>query len=390
MNNVGGGRVNSPTISSDNSSMKKILGFLVCLVIFTGCASKNAEVIPGETFENGQAGETLENLDGIVYEEPNEAQPEENPEETTEIVQKYTLRVPEGEPVRFKETWGYVMEGREDEYIPESPITDVCYFSADINCYGELSSVPVRSRLKTGKARCHLVIACESRAATHLALNPQFETRKQILKDIVRAAGPYDGVQLDLEYIPARDRKHFITFIGDLRYMLKGKPLSVCVPARFKRGSEDTYPYADIALYCDRVFVMCYDEHWSTSRPGAVASPEWCSKVLAYAQAAIPSKKLVMGIPLYGRTWASETTAGAWYNSGANRIMREHGVEEVVYEDDIPSFKYTANVDVTGYFNDTWSVLKLCRMYEEAGVQSVGFWRLGQESEDLWDWVKVR
>ncbi len=360
---------------------KNTVIFAICC-LFISCASKDVkkdisnEILEGEvtTFEDEAENEIVE---------------ETEIQESLEPVRKYILREPEGNPAAFTEIWGYVMQGREEEYLIDSPVTDVCYFSAEINCYGELSGIPVRSRLKTGKAKCHMVVSCESRAATHLALNPQFDTRKKMLNDIVRAASAFDGVQLDLEYIPIRDRKHFLTFIGDLRYMLKGKMLSVCVPARFKRGSEDTYPYADIALYCDRVFVMCYDEHWSTSRPGPVASPEWCKKVLTYAKKDIPERKLIMGVPFYGRTWASETTAGAWYNSGANRIMTEHGVEEVLYEDDIPMFKYTANVEVTGYFNDTWSVLNLCKIYEDAGVKKVGFWRLGQEPEEFWDWVTV-
>lgn len=364
--------------------MKRIYSaiFLLFLVyFFTACAS-DKNVVSEEVFQEDFSPSTTEEE---YFEETLDTAEPETPQP------KYTLRQPEGIPASFKETWGYVMQGREDEYNPESPITDVCYFNADIDCYGELSGIPVRSRLKTGNARCHLVIACDSRAATHLALNPQFETRKKILRDIVKAAAPYDGVQIDLEYIPVRDRKHFMTFIADLRYMLGDKKyFSVCVPARFKRGSEDTYPYADIANYCDRVFVMCYDEHWSTSRPGAVASPEWCKKVLAYAIKDIPTRKLVMGVPLYGRTWASETTAGAWYNSGANRIMTEHGVEEVVYEDDIPAFHYIANVEVTGYFTDTYAAWNLCKIYEEAGVQKVGFWRLGQEAEDFWNWITIK
>lgn len=364
-----------------------ILVIFCCLVsIFAGCASKPVDVVETEMIVEDKIPVEIEEVVEIIQEPVISAELEE----VLPPQPKYTLRKPTGSPARFVETWGYVMQGREDEYKRESPITDVCYFSADINCYGELSGVPVRSKLKTGKARCHLVIACDSRAATHLALNPQYDTRKKILKDIVKAAANYDGVQLDLEYIPIRDRRHFITFIGDLRYMLNGKMLSVCVPARFKRGSEDTYPYAEIALYCDRVFVMCYDEHWSTSRPGAVASPEWCKKVLAYAIKDIPARKLVMGVPFYGRTWASETTAGAWYNSGVNRILTEHGVEEVTYEDDIPKFQYTANVDVTGYFTDTYAAWNLCKIYEQAGVQKVGFWRLGQEEEDFWDWVKIK
>ena len=311
-------------------------------------------------------------------------------EEKVKLEPKYTLKKPTGRPLPLKESWGYVMAGREDEYKADIPLTDVCYFGAEIGTYGSLVSIPVRSKLKTGRARCHLVIACDSRSLTHFILDPSFGLRNQLLRDIVKAAAPYEGVQIDFELVPARDRRNFITFLGDLRYMLgERKWFSVCVPARFKLLSEDIYPYEEISRYCDRVFVMAYDEHWSGSKPGAVANVAWCRRVAEYAKKTIPERKLIMGLPFYGRTWASETTAGAWYFSGANRIMTEHGVEDVIYEDEIPTFKYTAQVEVTGYFNDISSVLALGRTYQEMGIQKMGWWRIGMEDPDFWDWVKI-
>ena len=306
-------------------------------------------------------------------------------------VQLYSLRPVEGQPVIFAETWGYVSAGREDEYDSSLPITDVCYFSAEINCYGELTSVPARSKLKTGKARCHLVIICDSRSLTHFVINPEYGVRKNLLKQIVKAAAPYDGVQIDFELVPARDRKHFLTFIADLRYMLgQAKWFSVCVPARFKKLTDDIYPYAEIASYCDRVFIMAYDEHWSTSAPGPIASVDWCKKILEYAQKSIPTKKLIMGIPFYGRFWAEQATEGAYYFSRLNRMMVAAGVENITYEDDIPKVTYTTQVDVTGYFNDAYSDVNLLRVYEAAGVQKIGFWRVGQEDPEFWNWLQVK
>ncbi len=313
------------------------------------------------------------------------------PEEPPAPVQLYTLREVEGKPVEFAESWGYVSSGREDEYNSSLPITDVCYFSAEINCYGELTSVPVRSKLKTGKARCHLVIVCDSRSLTHFVINPEYGVRKNLLKSIVKAAAPYDGVQIDFELVPARDRKHFLTFIADLRYMLgQAKWFSVCVPARFKKLTDDIYPYAEIASYCDRVFVMAYDEHWSTSAPGPVASVDWCKKVLEYAKKSIPEKKLIMGIPFYGRFWAAQATDGAYYFSRLNRMMVANGVEEITYENDIPKVQYTTQVDVTGYFNDAYSDVALMRLYEAAGVKKIGFWRVGQEDPEFWNWLTIK
>lgn len=303
---------------------------------------------------------------------------------------KYELKKPTGDPAKFVETWGYVDMDRSKEYKKEIPITDVCYFAAEVDTYGELSCIPVRSQIDIGTARAHMVVVCNSRSLAHFVINPDFELRKKLINDIVAASKDFDGVQLDLELIPKKDRKHYITFIADLRYKLQGKMLSVCVPARFKLLTDDIYPYAEIAKYCDRVFIMAYDEHWSGSRPGAVASVDWCKKVLDYAHKVIPENKLVMGIPFYGRTWSNKTTASAWYFSGANRVMRENNVTEVTYENDIPKFTYTTNVTVTGYFNDAYSVLNLCRLYEKAGVKKVGFWRIGQEDPDFWNYLKIK
>ena len=338
-----------------------------------------------ESLEEGnEGGETSSELEEETALETEEI-------EVKEPVQLYSLRPVEGKPVAFAETWGYVSAGREDEYDSSLPITDVCYFSAEINSYGELVSVPVRSKLKTGKARCHLVIVCDSRALTHFVLDPEYGVRKQLLKSIVKAAAPYDGVQIDFELVPARDRKHFLTFLADLRYMLgQAKWFTVCVPARFKKLSDDIYPYTEIANYSDRVFVMAYDEHWSSSAPGPVASMDWSRKVMEYAIKAIPEKKLIMGIPFYGRFWAEQATAGAYYFSRLNRMMVAAGVEEITYENDIPKVKYTTQVDVTGYFNDAWSDVALLRMYKEAGVKKVGFWRVGQEDPEFWKWLEIK
>ena len=357
--------------------MKKYISLFLILTVICNIsfALGKADIeIPTEDVEYALKGD-----------EPSVTNSEEKP-----LTPLYTLRQPFGSPINLRESWGYVMQSRLDEYDNSIPLTDVCFFSAEINCYGELVSVPNRNRINTNGARCHLVITCDSKSLTHFILEPGTKVRNNLLKSIAKAGVPYDGVQIDFELVPARDRKNFISFLSDLRYMLgKEKWFTVCVPARFKLLSEDIYPYAEIAQYSDRVFVMAYDEHWSSSKPGPIASIDWCRKIMEYAKKSIPEKKLIMGIPFYGRTWASETTAGAWYFSGANRIMTEHQVSEVTYDEDIPTFKYTAQVDITGYFNDTYSCLELCRLYENEGIRKMGFWRVGQEDPEFWKWIKI-
>lgn len=310
---------------------------------------------------------------------------------------KYKLREPSGYPVEFKESWGYVSQSRMNEYNENIPLTDVCFFAADFDCYGNLISVPSRSKLKIPEsARSHLVVICDSKSLTHFVIAPDLPIRDKAIKQIVDATKNFDGIQLDFELIPNKDGAAYLKFVTDLktalekRYGKNNKMYSICVPARMKLLQDDLFPYATLADIFDRIFVMTYDEHWSTSKPGPIASIDWSRKCAEYATQTVPPEKLIMGVPFYGRTWTDETTSGAWYFSGANRIMTENGVKEVTYIDGIPTFNYTQEVNVTGYFNDTTSVLALCRLYASMNVNNIGFWRIGQEDPEFWDWLILK
>ena len=177
--------------------MKKTISLLLALSVFyCACSARGkADIeVPTEDVEYAYKGDESSVLE---------------PEEEKPLLPLYELREPTGSPVPLRESWGYVMQSRLDEYDNSIPLTDVCFFSAEINCYGELVSVPNRSRINTKGARCHLVITCDSKSLTHFILEPGSKVRNNLLKAIVKAGAPYDGVQIDFELVPARDRKHF-------------------------------------------------------------------------------------------------------------------------------------------------------------------------------------
>lgn len=321
--------------------------------------------------------------------------PEKTDEEPKEDLENIVIYEPayeppeiEGTPEAFKEIWGYVLASRYTEFKTSMPITDVGLFAAEVDSYGDLVDIPPRSLIKNYKGRVHLVVVAQSRALTHFCLDPQYGVREKLIKQIVDASRNFDGVQLDLEYIPIRDRDNYYTFIQDLRKALDSKKmLTMCVAARTKLLAEDVFPYAKLSEVVDKIFVMAYDEHWASSSPGAIASFDWCRRIADYAVATIPADKLVMGMPFYGRTWQSPSHAGAWYNSGINRIMRENDVETIVRENTIPTFTYKTEITVRGYFDDAYSLVEKCRMYKAKGVQGIGFWQVGQADPNFWKWI---
>ena len=304
----------------------------------------------------------------------------------------YKQQMPEGNPCVFEEVWGWVMRNREDEFKPEFPVTDACYFSAEVDSYGNLCNIPDIRKLKDFNGRKHLVIVSDSRSLTHFLLDPTFKLVDKFVKDVMKAAKPYDGVQVDFELIPGKDAKNFYNFLVKLSEECKkaDKMFTVCVPARLKTISDDIFPYKKIADISDRVIIMAYDEHWSTSKPGAIANVAWCQKIVDYAKTVIPQEKLVMGLPFYGRTWASEKTASGWYFTGVNRLIRQYDAAKPKYVDDIPTTKITMKVSVEAWWEDCYSVVQKMRLYEQKEVKAIAFWRIGQEDPLVWDWVKYR
>lgn len=306
----------------------------------------------------------------------------------------YDHKMPEGNPVQEKEVWAYLLHDHMDDYEPGMPITDLCVFSADINCYGEISSIPNprKGKLAQYNGRRHLVLTCDSRSLTHFVLDPSFGIRKKVIAkmgEAVKSYG-YDGIQVDFEVVPARDAENFRTFLADIRKEIgEEKWTTVALPARTKTIADDIYDYQKMAPYVDRIIVMAYDEHWSGSKPGSVASFDWCKNIATYCNKVLPQKKIVMGLPFYGRSWENKNFAKAWYFSGINRIMLENGKPEVKRNGTVPYFSFDTTITVTGYFEDTYSIVERLRMYKNMDINRVAFWCLGEEDGTVWNWIKT-
>ncbi len=215
-------------------------------------------------------------------------------------------------------------------------------------------------------------------------------SRKGIIADLLDAAKDFDGLQIDFENIPARDADAFLSFLKDLRQGLPSdKKFTIALPARNKKVNNDQYDYEKIKPYVDRILVMAYDEHWSGSKPGSVASMKWCKRVAEYSINVIGKEKLIMGLPFYGRAWGDYTPSRALIYPTTEKIINEHNVEEIRRENGIPIFEYTRNVKITVYYEDAYSLCARMDMYKTMGVASIGFWRIGQETAEVWNYLKL-
>jgi hypothetical protein len=288
----------------------------------------------------------------------------------------------------FGEVWAYVVAGREAALTRNLPLTDIGYFSAEIDSYGALVGVPRRQNISF-PGRVHLVVICDSRSLTHFVLVEGSGERRKLVSDLLTAARSFDGLQIDFENVPARDGEAFLSFLRELRVGLQGKLFTIALPARTRRIADDVYDYEKIKPYVDRILVMAYDEHWSGSAPGSIASLQWCRNVADYSLRVIGREKLVMGMPFYGRAWGDYSPSRALIYSTIEGIIKETGVNEIRRENGIPMFNYSVNVSIKVYYEDEFSLSTRMEMYKSMNVRSIGFWRLGQETPKVWNYLKL-
>jgi spore germination protein YaaH len=289
----------------------------------------------------------------------------------------------------FKETWAYLMRGDEGSLTGTEPITDLCYFSASLTREGRITETVLRPAVSstTGPApRVHLVIAeLSNDALMHFSLDPEYGVRPLLIADICRVSDGFDGVQIDFESVSRDDAEYFIDFLKALRDSLPaGRILSVAVPAR-TRTIADAYDYARIGALADKLIVMAYDEHWSGSAPGPIASLSWCAKVADYSRGVIDKGKMVMGVPLYGRAWQDKRLSRALRFKNVQDIVTEKK-SETNYSSELGAwFEYSENVVVKVFFDDERSLLEKLNLYKAKDIESVSFWRIGLGPEAFWN-----
>jgi spore germination protein YaaH len=289
----------------------------------------------------------------------------------------------------FDEVWAYLVRDREAALTEGLPISDLGYFGAEVDSYGKLTNVPNPGNIPPFGGRVHLVVKCDSYSLTHFVLKNDSPERRELIADLVKETRNFDGLQIDFENIPSRDREQFFSFLAELRARLGDTFFSVALRARTRALDNDVHDYRRISPLVDRILVMAYDEHWGGSEPGPVASMEWCRNVAAYALSVIGRGKLIMGLPFYGRAWIDPSPAAAYTYPQIESLLRKNQVQEIRREDEIPSFEYETPVTVKGYYEDAVSLGARLRMYNDMKVRAVGFWRLGQENTAVWDLLRL-
>jgi spore germination protein YaaH len=294
----------------------------------------------------------------------------------------------------FPETWAYLMKGEEKYFPTTSSITDIACFSASINKDGHLAGGhlhPPTLSSANPQTRYHLVITIPwNSTLAHIYLNPELPFRTRIIADIVQRSAPFDGVQIDFESIRSADRVAYLTFLSALKKALPNdKIFSVAVMARWaehkKKNPSDAFDYPYISAIADRVVVMAYDEHFGGGSHGSIASLPWCQKIYAYAQQTIDPNKLIMGIPLYGRSWQTPTLAHAYKNPQIHKELEKKALHPTTNPQTGGTYSFTETVTLHVHYETLDSLQAKLNLYAQHPIRGIAYWRIGQEPHNFWN-----
>ena len=122
------------------------------------------------------------------------------------------------------------------------------------------------------------------------------------------AENGYDGINIDFEAGAAADRPLLTAFASQLAQTLhaQGAKLTMAVAAKTSAtltGRAGFYDYPALAGIADRLFVMAWDLHWSTSLAGPISDATWVGKIIKYVTSVPNAQRFTIGTQLYGFDW---------------------------------------------------------------------------------------
>lgn len=212
--------------------------------------------------------------------------------------------------------------------------------------------------------------------AIHNTLNDS-DKREDHIEEIIEMVeeGDFDGVNIDYESKLADTIDHFSVFLEELKDELDDKLLTCTIEARTPAESrwreipeviEYANDYKELAKHCDYVELMTYDQQradlsLNDKRKGEpyipVADTEWVEKVVKLALKDIPSDKIKLGVPTYGRQWTL-TVAPQWYKHyKSNGAINLPDAEELAEDNDVEIGRNASGEASFTYFSEEYKIL---------------------------------
>jgi len=195
----------------------------------------------------------------------------------------------------------------------------------------------------------------------------------------------YHGVVMDFEGMTPRDLDALLAVTRAIADSVRAHGVHtvvIAVPA----GDTAAYPAELLLESADLIMAMLYDQHWSGSPPGPIASPDWVTRNLGTRVAEVGAARIVAAFPLYGYRWRKSAEAEVISFDDARRLttmtntplVRDHASE---------TLHATSPEGWEIWISDRTLLETLVDDARELGVKRFALWRLGLEDPAVWEMI---
>ena len=226
------------------------------------------------------------------------------------------------------------------------------------------------------------------------------DIQKRLIDNIVTTiqAKGYRGLDVDFEFVFARDAGAYAAFIRNLTRTLNPLGLPVIVALAPKTSSTqrgllyEGHDYAALGAAANEVLLMTYEWGYTYGPPMAVAPLPNVRAVVEYALTQIPAEKMWLGVPNYGYDWPlpfvqGETKATSISNRYAVQLALRYNAE-ILYDENAqsPWFRYRdeSGVEHEVWFEDARSIRAKLALIPEYGLRGAGYWNLMRPFPQNW------
>lgn len=229
---------------------------------------------------------------------------------------------------------------------------------------------------------------------THEALSNE-NTRKKVIDKTLELCKKYNmkGINIDFEHTKIEDRDNITAFVNEFREKA-GDDFIITVDVTPQISSDVTkepYDRKALAEVSDYIVVMAYDQHWGSSdEAGSVAQYKWVEGSINVLFRNVPNRKMILGVPLYTRLWKESngkvTSKTISMNEVAN-IIASKGLNPIWDKDSQQNYvEYEENGSTYKiWIEDANSLEKKVSLVNKYNLAGVGSWRLGFETQNIWD-----
>lgn len=298
-------------------------------------------------------------------------------------------------------------------------LTDLCYFSYEVNSSTgnansthNWSTAPV---VATAQANGVNVTLCATLFSGHTTFFGSATAQQTLITNLINlvSARGAKGVNIDFEGMGASHRTAFTAFMIDLcnqmHAAIPGSEVSICL---YAVDWSNVFDMAAMNPYVDLFIIMGYDYYWSGSTTAGPESPLYnfqtsynytlTKSLTFYLNQGTTDSKLLLGLPWYGREWATTSgtvpsaTSGAGTNSVTYTTMRNNASgyyttrawEPISYSTYFTSVRGGNNWQ--SFIDDEYSLGKRFDMVNQRNIGGIGIWALGYDDgyNDLWNLIQ--